>query len=120
MPQAVAEHKIRGFVQDTGGQVLESIPGLIRVRLGAPETKYELKKGMFSWFDRRTGLIEMFLRLQTGNRNRQINVTVLLRSLDGERPDNAEWHDRCTGIYHDLRGYLMGRDRDMPEKKAET
>jgi serine/threonine-protein kinase len=120
MPQAVAEHKIRGFVQDTGGHVLESIPGLIRVRLGDPETKYELKKGMFSWFDRRTGLIEMFLRLQTGNRNRQINVTVLLRSLDGERPDNPDWQDRCTGIYHDLRGYLMGRDRDMPEKSAES
>jgi serine/threonine-protein kinase len=118
LPQAIAEHKILGFVQDSGGEMLESIPGLIRVRLGGSETKYELRKGGFSWFDRRTGLIEMFLRLQAGHRNGQnhVNVTVLLRSLDGEPPDNPDWQDRCTAIYHDLRGYLMGRDLDDEKK----
>ncbi len=116
LPQAVAEFKVRGFVQETGGAVLESIPGLIRVRLGDPETKYELKKGMFSWFDRRTGLIEMFLRFQTGKRLNHVTVTVLIRSLDGEQADNPEWQDRCTWVYHDLRGYLMGRDRDEVKK----
>jgi serine/threonine-protein kinase len=116
LPQAVAEFKVRGFVQETGGVVLESIPGLIRVRLGEPESKYELKKGMFSWFDRRTGLIEMFLCFQTGKLRNHVNVTVLIRSLDGEQADNPEWQDRCTWIYHDLRGYLMGRDRDDVKK----
>jgi serine/threonine protein kinase len=116
LPQAIAEHKVRGFVQETGGAILESIPGLIRVRLGEAATKYELKKGMFSWFDRRTGLVEMFLRFQTGKRQNQVIVTVLIRSLDGESVDDAEWQARCTEIYHDLRGYLMGRDRDTDKK----
>ena len=71
MPHALAEHKLRGFVHDAGGELLESIPGLIRVRLGDPETKYELKKGLFSWFDRRTGLIEMYLRVRASDEDRR-------------------------------------------------
>src|SRR5437016_2925561 len=34
MPERIAAFKLRGFVHDAGGEVLESVPGLIRVRLG--------------------------------------------------------------------------------------
>jgi serine/threonine-protein kinase len=118
MPHALAEHKLRGFVHDAGGELLESIPGLIRVRLGDPETKYELKKGLFSWFDRRTGLIEMFLRVRPSEQDRQniIILTVLLRCTDGDTPDDPAWKARCTRIYQDLRGYLMAQDVELPKR----
>jgi serine/threonine-protein kinase len=118
MPHALAEHKLRGFVQDAGGELLESVPGLIRVRLGDPETKYELKKGLFSWFDRRTGLIEMYLRVRASDEDRRnmVVLTVLLRCMDGDPPDDPAWRARCTCIYQDLRGYLMAQDVVMPKK----
>ena len=34
MPEKIAAYKLRGFVEDVGGEVVESVPGLIRVRLG--------------------------------------------------------------------------------------
>ena len=118
MPHALAEHKLRGFVQDAGGELLESVPGLIRVRLGDPETKYELKKGLFSWFDRRTGLIEMYLRVRASDQDRtnMVILTVLLRCTDGDPPDDPAWRARCSRIAQDLRGYLMAQEVAMPKK----
>jgi serine/threonine protein kinase len=120
MPHAIAEHKLRGFVQDAGGELLESIPGLIRVRLGDEETKYELKKGLFSWFDRRTGLIEMYLRVRAADQDRlnTVVLTVLLRSLDGLPPDDPDWRARCSRIAQDLRGYLMAQDIHPGKQKS--
>jgi serine/threonine-protein kinase len=120
MPHSIAEHKLRGFVQDAGGELLESIPGLIRVRLGDEETKYELKKGFFSWFDRRTGLIEMYLRIRPADQDRlnMVSLTVLMRSMDGNPPDDPDWRARCGDIAQDLRGYLMAQDVQPPKQKA--
>jgi serine/threonine-protein kinase len=120
MPHAIAEHKLRGFVQDAGGELLESIPGLICVRLGDEETKYELKKGLFSWFDRRTGLIEMYLRVRAADQDRlnTVVLTVLLRSLDGLPPDDPDWRVRCGRIAQDLRGYLMAQDIHPGKQKS--
>src|SRR5918995_1431857 len=38
MPEAIAVMKLRGFVHDCGGEVLDCVPGLIRVRLGKSRT----------------------------------------------------------------------------------
>src|SRR5205823_9035886 len=35
MPDAIASHKLRGFVHDHAGEVIESVPGKIRVRIGS-------------------------------------------------------------------------------------
>src|SRR5438105_873188 len=34
MPDTIASYKLRGFVHDHEGEVIESVPGRIRVRLG--------------------------------------------------------------------------------------
>src|SRR5260370_37722855 len=93
MDLVIGEWKLRGIVQDGGGALLESIRGLVCVRLGDEETKVELKKGLFSWFDRRTGLIEMYLRVRAADQDRlnTVVLTVLLRSLDGLPPDDPAW-----------------------------
>src|SRR5262249_3351589 len=66
LPRRIAIGKIRGFVHDWGGDVVESGPGLIRVRVGARERP--LPRG-FVQFDRQEARrgkpVEMELRLQT-------------------------------------------------------
>jgi serine/threonine-protein kinase len=114
MPEAVAEYKLRGFVQDAGGKVEASVPGLIRVRLGAPGTPYEIRKGLLASLGlrRKAGLIEMYLRLEPADPKRQtlLKITVLMLHIGGPPTDPEEFRYRCSTIYGDLRGYLMGQD----------
>src|SRR5438876_3004524 len=49
MPEKIAACKLRGFVQDVGGEVLESLPGVIRVRMGGRGSVYTAGQGPFSW-----------------------------------------------------------------------
>lgn len=116
MPEAVAEYKLRGFVQDAGGKVEASVPGLIRVRLGAPGTPYEIPKGLLGALGlrRKAGLIEMYLRLEPADPKRQtlLKITVLMLMIGGPPPDPEEFRGRCSTIYGELRGYLMGQDLD--------
>ena len=46
MPESIAIVKLRGFVHDAGGEVVESVPGLIKVRLGGRKTP---TAGPLSW-----------------------------------------------------------------------
>jgi serine/threonine-protein kinase len=114
MPEAVAEYKLRGFVQDAGGKVEASVPGLIRVRLGAPGTPYEIRRGLLGAIGlrRKYGLIEVYLRLEPADPKRQtlLKITVLMLMVGGPPPDPEEFRFRCATIYGDLRGYLMGQD----------
>ena len=121
MPEAIAEYKLRGFVQDAGGKVEASVPGLIRVCLGAPGTPYEIRKGLLGALGlrRRSGLIEMYLRLEPADPKRQtlLKITVLMLLTGGPPPDPEEFRYRCSTIYGDLRGYLMGQDlEDMKSR----
>src|SRR5439155_13291883 len=50
MPEQIAAMKLRGFVEAVGGEVLESAPGMIRVRLrdgAAPAPA--LQQGFWGW-----------------------------------------------------------------------
>jgi serine/threonine-protein kinase len=114
MPEQVATYKLRGFVQDAGGQVIESVPGLIRVRLGGKGSAYEEPvNGSLSWLGlwRKSGLIDMELRLERNDPERDslLNITVVLRPANKETAASPEWRNRCTQIFCDLRGYVMGR-----------
>src|SRR5262249_32869641 len=58
MPERIAAYKLLGFVQDLGGELIESVPGRIRVRLGPRASG--LNQGPFSWLGiGRRGAIEM-------------------------------------------------------------
>jgi serine/threonine-protein kinase len=115
MPERIAAYKLRGFVTDVGGEVLESLPGLIRVRLGGKGSVYQppVQGGALSWlgFGRKTGLVDMELRLERSDPVREslLHITVTMRSQNGESGLNPEWRSRCNQIYCDLRGYLMGQ-----------
>jgi serine/threonine-protein kinase len=103
MPETIANFKLRGFVQDLGGEVLESVPGLIRVRL---------LHGTASWlsFARKSGVIDMELRLKQGEQSKGslLNIMVLMRPINARQAKDDEWRARCDRVYCELRAYLMG------------
>ncbi len=113
MPETIASYKLRGFIQDVGGEVVESIPGRIRVRLGGKGSVYESPhRGSLSWLGLgRPYRIEMELRLERpdDSRGSQLRITVILRPPSPALFGDPAWRRLCTQIYCDLRGYLMGQ-----------
>jgi eukaryotic-like serine/threonine-protein kinase len=108
MPDAIAGHKLRGFVHDQGGEVLESVPGRVRVRLG---TKGE--GGALSWLvglRRKLPIVDLELLLERNNPQQmsQLQITVLMTTPDRKATVNTAWRDRCTQIFCELRSYLAG------------
>ncbi len=112
MPEAIAAYKLRGFVDDVGGHVIENVPGKIRVRLGGKGSVYQDDEGPFSWFGlrkKKTGQIDMELRLERKDPNQQSNlsITVIMRSTDPKATATPAWRERCNRIFCDLRAHLM-------------
>jgi hypothetical protein len=86
MPERIATYKVRGFIDDAGGEVLESVPGRIRVRLGGKGCVYSAPKntGSLSWlgFNRQRTTFDMELRFQRSDsqRENQLRIMVVLHA----------------------------------------
>jgi serine/threonine-protein kinase len=111
MPEAVASHKLRGFVHDVGGRILESAPGLIRVSLGG--SIYSPRpKGPLGWLGitGRNFQIELDLHFRKSGLERagHINITMAVRAPNSALCSDPDWRARCEQIFVDLRGYLLG------------
>ncbi len=114
MPETIAAFKLRGFIQEVGGEVRESSPGRVRLRLGGRGSVYALPgRGSFGWLglNRRSSLIDMELRLTRGENGREnlLRVTVVLKPVVGDLSADAGWRQVCNQIFCDLRGHLMGQ-----------
>jgi serine/threonine-protein kinase len=120
MPERIAAYKLLGFVQDVGGEVLESVPGRIRVRLGGSGSVYLTRNpGPLSWLGigRKNFEIDMELNLQRtgGTRENLLHITVSMRPPQGGDLHNGEWRERCNQVFCDLRGYLLGNTGSVSE-----
>jgi serine/threonine-protein kinase len=113
MPERIAEYKLRGFIQDVGGDVVESVPGRIRVRFGGRGSTYTAPRQSLSWLGigRRANTIDMDLRMEHADPNRGslLQITVVFRSPGTDLNASLAWRSLCTQIFCDLRGYLMGQ-----------
>jgi serine/threonine protein kinase len=110
MPEAIAIMKLRGFVHDAGGEVVESVPGLIKVRLGGRTAS---QGGALSWLGlgRRSSMVDVELHLHQahpGQENR-LTVHVLFRPSRTSLLTDKVWRQKCTQVFVELRSYLMGR-----------
>jgi serine/threonine-protein kinase len=108
MPESIAFMKLRGFVHDAGGEVVESKSGLIRMRLGGRKGN----SGALSWFGlRRSNTIELELRLHNEDPNQpnQLTAELLFHPSHAALLADREWQQRCTEIFVEIRSYLMGR-----------
>ena len=111
MPDSIAAYKLRGFVNDVGGEVVESEPGLIRVRLGGKGCRYQAQQSALAWLGigRKSGLVDLELRLERNpQQTSQLRITVLMSCPDVKAAATQDWRDRVSKIYCDLRGYLSG------------
>jgi eukaryotic-like serine/threonine-protein kinase len=110
MPEKVAAYKLRGFVYDVGGEVVECVPGRIRVRVGGRGSAYgPVSRSSWFGFVRHSDQVEMELHLQRPDpsRDSQLRITVVMKPTNGATAD-PDWRSRCNEIFCDLRGYLMG------------
>jgi eukaryotic-like serine/threonine-protein kinase len=110
MPERIAIVKLRGFVHDAGGEVVESVPGLIKVRLGGRKTP---TGGPLSWLGlrRSSGPIDVELHLHhlDPTKDNQLTIHVLFRPSHASLLTDRNWRQRCTQVFIELRAYLMGR-----------
>jgi serine/threonine-protein kinase len=117
MPEAMAMIKLRGFIYDLGGEVVESVPGMIKVRL--VERGAAKKSGLFAWVSGDTGRkatvlgaptstdIELHMERRDPTQASKLTITLVMRPGGGMA--TTEWRNRCTQISRDLQAYLMGR-----------
>jgi serine/threonine-protein kinase len=110
MPDTIASYKLRGFVHDHGGEVLESVPGRIRVRLGGRPKPDSTGLGWFMGFRKKHPIVDVELLLERLNpqQQSQLHITVRMTSPDVRTSTNSVWRDRCTQVYCELRSYLAG------------
>ncbi|HVL13406.1 MAG TPA: serine/threonine-protein kinase [Gemmata sp.] len=108
MPEKIAIMKLRGFVHDAGGEVVESVPGLIKVRLNPRRAS-----GAFSWLGlgSRTAPIDVELHLHHAHpaEPNRLSVHVLFRPSHPRLLADKPWRQRCSQVFTELRAYLMGR-----------
>jgi serine/threonine-protein kinase len=113
MPERIAEYKLRGFISDVGGEMIESVPGRIHVRFGSRGSAYMAPRQGLSWLGigRRASTIDMEMRLEHADSSRgsQLHITVIFRSSGNDLNADMAWRKVCTQIFCDLRGYLMGQ-----------
>ncbi len=112
MPESVALVKLKGYVHDARGEVIESVPGLIRVQLPGKGGSEPPRKRL-SWFGipRKPApiLLELHLEQNDPQRPNLLQVSALFRSTDGTPATDEHWRARCVQHYIDLRGYLIGQ-----------
>jgi serine/threonine-protein kinase len=108
MPESIAAYKLRGFIHDVGGQVVESVPGRIRVFLGGRGCAYGAPQGRLAWLGLggKSGFdLELRLYQPADTQQSYLWITVLLRYLG--RTSDGSWRRQADQIFRDLRGYLI-------------
>jgi len=118
MPEQIAVYKLQGFVEEVGGKIIKSQPGLIQVQLKINKDVLKARGGksrggLLSWlgFGPKYGTIDMELHMaKNPSKPNVVQIAVLLRPHGGgPLPDNPEWHDRCDIITTALKAYLMSQ-----------
>jgi serine/threonine-protein kinase len=110
MPEAMAMVKLKGFIYDLGGEVIDSVPGLIKVRLTDRPAE---KKGLFGWGGRKPDTpeasteVELHMERRDPAQGNRLTITLVMQPGNGVV--TTEWRDRCGQIGRDLQAYLMGR-----------
>jgi serine/threonine-protein kinase len=116
MPEQIAVYKLQAFAQAVAGEVVESSPGFLRLRVGRPPPAPK-KSGLFSLL----GLarnpepeafceidVELRLRRRPTEPQGVLDLYVLLRPAGRNgRPVHPDYHARCTDIQRTLRSFLM-------------
>jgi len=114
MPESIAIMKLRGYAHDMGGEVTESVPGKIAMRVGVNGGQKARRAGRsgLSWFGfgRRTDPVSLELHLHQIDPQRcnRLFLQVVFRPNSINQLNDPVWRERCTELFIELRAYLMG------------
>jgi serine/threonine-protein kinase len=119
-PEAMAMLKIKGFIFDLGGEVVESVPGVIRVRLqGERPAAKSGGGGLLGWLTGGSGPraataapaipatdLDLHMERRSGASG-PLTITLTMKPLGGLA--SPEWRERCAQVARDLKAYMGGR-----------
>jgi serine/threonine-protein kinase len=113
MPERIAVVKLQGFVQDLGGEVLESVPGKIRVRLGEVVAARGLlsRLGLSGRHELRAVMdLELHMEKRDSGHLSKLHITAVYKPTGGRtQAMTPGWRQKCDQVHRDLQAYLMGR-----------
>jgi serine/threonine protein kinase len=110
MPDRIAVIKLGGFLQDVGGELYNSQPGLLQARFAAPSIK---PQGLLDRILGRSAAvgdgIDLDLNLDKPDPSQsRLVVTAVFRVPGGRAPrDHLAWTARCLHIFEEMKKYLM-------------
>jgi eukaryotic-like serine/threonine-protein kinase len=116
MPQQIALMKLRGFIEEVGGEVAETDGGLIRVRFLDPAAPSPAPaRGLLAWFKPKAPEpppayehIELHLEKRAAGWQTLIHITVVRHPRPDEgHPERATREKMGQQVCRELRAYLM-------------
>jgi serine/threonine-protein kinase len=110
MPESIAVVKLQGFAHDADGQIVESVPGIVRMKLGPNSA---ISRGQSTWFGLKRAyplIMELHLHQLEAGRGNKLLIQAVFRPQSISQLGDSAWRERCTRAYIDLRSYLMGTD----------
>jgi serine/threonine-protein kinase len=111
MPESIAVVKLQGFAHDADGQIVESVPGVVRMKLGPYGKIARANQGGWFGLKRPEPLwLELHLHQVDPVRGNKLLIQVVYRPQSISQLGDAAWRERCTRAYIALRSYLMGTD----------
>jgi eukaryotic-like serine/threonine-protein kinase len=116
MPESIAVMKLRGYAHDMGGEVVDSVPGKIRLTIGGAGGNKVVRQPLMSlsWFGfgRRSATAPIALELNLHQidplKTNRLFLQVVFRPNSIGQLNDPVWRERCTGLFIELRAYLMG------------
>ena len=110
MPDKIAVIKLGGFLQDTGGTLIGTQPGLLQARFGSLAKPIGFLQRVFgSPLRPRVDGIDLDIHLDKPNPNEsRLVVTAVFRVTGGGAPNNlADWRNRCLLLFAEMKRHLM-------------
>lgn len=121
MPESIAVIKLQGFISGVGGEMLENVPGLLRVRLPRPPKQLPAapaKGGLFGILGqskkpelRSPGSVHMKLYMEKKDPNQPnlLSLVLVLSSFEGNLNNDPECRAFCEKTCRDICAFLMAR-----------
>lgn len=116
MLESIAVMKLRGFLNDLGAEVTESVPGMIRVYLKRAQANSKPASGGFlAWLGLgkvpapEVELTELEIRMQPHESGRSDHLLITVQAHPTSNPPAADWKPWCEKTISQLSAYLMAK-----------
>jgi len=119
MPESIAVIKLQGFITGVGGEILENIPGLVRVRLPRKTAAREPpKSGLFGILGQSKRPeppppspihMKLYMERKDPNQPNQLSILVLMSAFEGSLVNDPDGRAFCDKVGRDLCSYLMAK-----------